>query len=106
MNLSHAFTESDFKPHLWRKITEAEKRGMRKVRAMWSVRKRLTAGVISHRLSYVIYPFVIRASNYLRRKFPQDAENRSPSPSSSLPVSSGRLEEVLQPLCVKTQLVT
>lgn len=36
------FAESDFKPRLWRKVAEAEKDGVRKVRAMWTVRKPLT----------------------------------------------------------------
>lgn len=42
LNVFQPFTERDFKPRLWRKVVEAEKNGVRKVRAMWTVRKPLT----------------------------------------------------------------
>lgn len=43
LNTFQPFAESDFKPRLWRKVAQRDKNGVRKVHAMWMVRKPLAA---------------------------------------------------------------
>lgn len=49
----HTLTEIDVKLQLWRKVSKPQRNGIRKVHAMWMVRKTLNAAVTLYYTSYI-----------------------------------------------------